>query len=170
MPSRSAPEPPPRDDALHAISTIGAWVANADAKIGLLAAGLTVLAGGVVRQRRQVETLLKADLHPRAVIALVVLTASVLTLAAAAYFLDRALRPRLTNDQQSRFSFPYLADADINSLMISDATQVRREGWVQAKTLATIARAKYRCFSKALSFSLFSGVAFLTWLLLVPTS
>lgn len=143
---------------------------NADAKIGLLAAALTLLAGGVVRQRRQVETLLQADMHPRAAIALVVFTVCVLTLAAAAFFLERALRPRLTNDQQSRFSFPYLADVDINALMLSDATQVRREAWVQAKTLAIIARAKYRCFSKALSFGLFSGVAFLTWLLVVPTS
>ena len=46
--SPSSPSPAPHDDALHAISTVGTWINNADTKIGFLATALTALTLGVV--------------------------------------------------------------------------------------------------------------------------
>lgn len=63
----------------------------------------------------------------------------------AAWWLFRALRPRLTNDKPSRFAFPHLADADLGTLVAHDPIAVRRKAWVQAQTLSTIVRDKCRC-------------------------
>jgi len=46
---------------------------------------------------------------------------------------------------------------------------VRSVAFVQAQTLARIGLGKYRCFSRALSATAVAGLAFLGWLLAVPT-
>ncbi len=166
MPPRSAP--PPHHDAFHAITTIGAWINNADTKTGLLAAALTVLTGGAVRQRPRVEVLLDAGPGSRGVVALVALGTCAVFLALAGVCLFRALRPRLTNTQDSRFAFPYLADADLDRLIDDDPVAVRAEAWVHAQTLSKIVRAKYGCLSSALTHGVVAGLAFVAWLLLVP--
>jgi hypothetical protein len=168
MPPRNA-APPPHDDAFHAAITIGNWVNNADTKIGLLGAALTILTGAVVRQRSRVEALTRAPLHTREWAALALLSASVIALAVAAWYLYYAIRPRLSSDKPSRFSFPYLAVADLATLVNADPVQVRREAWIQAQALSRIVLAKYHYFSKALTFGLISGLTFVGWMLTVPS-
>lgn len=165
------PSPPakPNDDAFLALTANGTWVNNADTKIGFLATATTVLTVAVVRQRHRVETLLDAGLHARGVVALILLAVCVLCLGAAAFWLFEALRPRLTNVETTRFAFPHLATAEVDDLMAYDPQQVRREAWLQAKTLATIACGKYRRFYNALRCGVGAGAAFLAFLLVVPT-
>jgi hypothetical protein len=166
MPPRSAT--PPSDDAYLAITTVGPWVNNADTKIGLLATALTVLTAGVVRQRHTVETVIDTGVGWRAGIALCLLGVCVVALVIAGACLFKALKPRLTNAGPSRFAFPHLADADLDELARHDPEAIRREAWLQAKTLAGIVRDKYRCFSNALTWGVVSGIAFVGWLLVVP--
>ncbi len=170
MPPRSPEPKAPKDneDVFLAITTIGPWVNNADTKIGLLVAALTVLTGGVVRQRPRVETLLDDGVHLRGGLALVALAVCVLAVIAAGAWLLRAVRPRLTNQEPSRFAFPYLANADLAAVAEPDPVAARKEAWIQAQTLAEIVLAKYTCFSRALTAGLLAGAAFVAWLLLVP--
>lgn len=164
-----SPPPKPNDDAFLALTTNGTWVNNADTKIGFLATATTVLTVAVVRQRLRVEALVEAGLHPRGVVALILLAVCAVCLVAAGFWLFEALRPRLTNEETTRFSFPHLATADIDDLMTYDPQDVRQEAWLQAKTLATIACGKYRRFNNALHCGLAAGLAFVAWLLTVPS-
>jgi hypothetical protein len=171
VPPRS-PQPPalPRgnEDAFLALSTIGPWVNNADTKIGLLATALTVLTCGAVRQRPRVEALVDGGVHLRGGLALAALVVCVIAVVVAGACLYRALRPRLTTDDPSRFAFPHLATADLGTLADMDPATVRKEAWIQAQTLAQIVNAKYECFRSALRAGLVAGVAFVAWLVLVP--
>ncbi len=156
------------DDAVQAMNHIGSWVNNADTKIGLLAAALTVLTGGIVRQRSRFETLVTHDPGPQGWTAVVFLAVSAGALFVAAAWLFRALMPRLTNDQPSRFAFPHLAGAELDTLVAHDPAVVRRDAWTQAQTLSKIVLDKYCCFRHALSFGLVAGACFVGWLLIVP--
>lgn len=166
MPPPSVPEA--NEDAFHALTTVAAYVNNADTKIGLLAAALTVLAGGLVRQRPSVDALFDAGLGARGVVALLALGASVLLSLLAGFSLFKALRPRLHNATSSRFAFPYLAETDLDHLIRADPAMIRSEAWIQVQTLSRIVRAKYQCFSQALACGVLAGITFVFWLLLVP--
>lgn len=167
--SPSSLSPAPHDNALHAISTVGTWINNADTKIGFLATALTALTLGVVRQRPRVEVLWASDPGARGLAALALLAVCATCLVLAAAWLFKALRPRLTNGQASRFAFPHLAVAKLDDLVEADPAQVRREAWIQAQTLSKIVLDKYRCFSTALNCGAISGLGFVGWLLVVPT-
>jgi len=106
--------------------------------------------------------------HLRGGIALAALALCSVAIVVAGAWLFRALRPRLTNREPSRFAFPHLAGADLATLADADPVAVRREGWVQAQTLAEIVLGKYTCFSRALTAGMVAGAAFAVWLLLVP--
>jgi hypothetical protein len=77
-------------------------------------------------------------------------------------------QPQLVDIGRSRFAFPHLADADLDELVAHDPAALRREAWAQAKTLAGIVRGKYRCFSRALTWGVVSGLCFAAWLVVVP--
>lgn len=161
--------PAPVDDAYQAITTISGWVTNAETKIGLLAAAVTVLFGAVVRQQEHVEEVLAAPFGYRSAAALLLLAACVGALAVCGWHLITALRPHLDRSEFSRFAFPDLADADLDRLANPDSVRAaRREAWVQARTLAQIARAKYRSFTHALGAGIVAGFAFVGWLVLAP--
>lgn len=160
----------PYDDALQAMNHIGSWVNNADTKIGLLATALTVLTGGVVRQRSQFETLVTDHPGLRGWTAVVLLAVSAAALLVAGWWLFRALMPRLTNDKPSRFAFPHLAHDDLDTLVAHDPAAVRRDAWTQAKTLSQIVLDKYCCFRHALTFGVIAGACFVGWMLVVPTA
>ncbi len=170
MPPRSPQLPAPKgnEDAFLALSTIGPWVNNADTKIGLLATALTVLTSGVVRQRSRVEALFDEGFHIRGGLALAALVVCVVAIVVAAACLYRALKPRLTNGDPSRFAFPHLATADVKTLADMDPAAVREEAWTQVQTLSQIVNAKYECFRSALRAGLVAGVAFVAWIILVP--
>jgi hypothetical protein len=165
-----APEPPPKgnEDAFLALTATGPWVNNADTKIGLLATALTVLTTGVVRQRPRVESLGNGGVDVRGALALACLAVSAALIVLAGYWLFRALRPRLVNSKPSRFAFPHLAGADLATLTDADPVAVRKEAWIQVKTLSQVILNKYTYFSKALGAGLGAGTAFIGWLLLVP--
>lgn len=158
------------EDAYQAITTVGSWVTNAEAKVGLLTAAATVLAGAVVRQRDLVERLVTAPLDPRGIVGLVTLATCVIALIVCAWHLFKALRPHLdTGDEPSRFAFPDLAESDLDALADpTSAATARREAWVQARTLARIARAKYHSFARALVAAIVAGSALVFWLVLAP--
>ncbi len=167
MPSSS--DPHPHDDALHAITTVGTWVNNADTKIGFLAGAMTALTLGVVKQRPRVEALWASDPGARGLVALALLSICAACLTLAGVWLFKALKPRLTNGEASRFAFPHLAVARLDDLVAADPADIRREAWVQAQTLSKIVLDKYQCFSTALTFGAVSGLSFVGWLLVVPT-
>lgn len=127
----------PSDDGLPAITSIGGWVTNADTKIGVLAVVLAALAIGIVRQHNRAETLLRDDLGARAGVGLAALAGAAILTILATVFLIVALTPRLTTDSPSRFSFPHLAIADLDQLLlVTDRQPIRREALAQAQVLA----------------------------------
>ncbi|SFO57261.1 hypothetical protein SAMN05660359_04454 [Geodermatophilus obscurus] len=163
------PEPPKgNEDAYLAISTIGPLANNADTKIGFVATALTVLTTGVVRQRPRVDALIDGGVGLRDVVALGCLAISAAMIVLAGYWLFRALSPRLTNPKPSRFAFPHLAGADLETLAQPDPIAGRAEAWVQAQTLSRIVLDKFTYFRKALGAGLGAGAAFVGWLLVVP--
>jgi hypothetical protein len=164
-----SPQSPPPDDAYLALTTYGGWINNADTKNGLLATALAALTIAAVRQRPRVEALVDAGVDRRGAVALALLGVAAASILVAGYWLFQALRPRLGNETASRFSFPYLAVADLTEYAVYDAQDVRREALVQAQTLARIGLGKYTRFSNALSCTSVAGLAFLGWLLAVPT-
>lgn len=170
MPPRNPAQEPPKgnEDAFLALTTIGAWVNNADTKIGFLATALTVLTTAVVRQRPRVDALLGSSVSTRDVFALICLAVCTAMIILAGYWLFRALKPRLTSPRPSRFAFPHLAGADLTALEQSNPAAVRAEAWFQASMLSRIVRSKYAYFSKALGAGVGSSAAFVGWLLLVP--
>jgi len=95
VPPRNAPPAPAQkgnEDVFLAITTIGPWINNADTKIGLLAAALTVLTGGALRQRPRVESLINDGVHLRGGIALATLALCSVAIVVAGVWLFRALR------------------------------------------------------------------------------
>jgi hypothetical protein len=104
--------------------------------------------------------------QPRSLVALAILTTGAMALAIAGVQVLRALRPRLAPGAPSRFSFPHLADADLDELLAGDANQIRQEAWTQARTLARIARTKYRCLRRALTCAVGAGILYLLWVVL----
>lgn len=160
-------EQPPGDEAFHALSSLNSWVNNADAKIGLLAAALTVLASGVVRQRHRVELALSDATAVRTRVGLALFAVCVIALGVSAVYLYRGLRARL-DGEVSRFGFPHAAQADVPALTSGNPRQIRHEAWTQVHTLSRIVMKKYRCFNAALLSAMISAVALVGWLVLWP--
>jgi hypothetical protein len=155
------------DDALPAIAAISTWINNADTKIGLLGIVDTALIGAFVSQHDRARTVLDhAD--RRGAIALVLLALGVVALVISILYLFRALQPRLSSNQPSRFAFPWVAEADLADLMAADHEKIRREAWIQAQTLSRIVRAKYAGLRRALPCAALAGVLLVGWLIVVP--
>lgn len=162
------PSEPSADDAFRALSSVNSWVNNADAKIGLLAAALTVLAGAVVRQRASVGEAVTGIADFGAIVALVFFGVCVVALAFAAVCLFRGLRARVADDTSSRFAFPYAAGVDLDKLTQAQPGEIRREAWMQVQTLSKIALTKYRLFNWALTWGVVAGLALIGWLVVAP--
>lgn len=157
------------DDALPAIDAISTWINNADTKIGLLGIVDTALIGAFIAQHDRARMALHhAD--RRDIVALVMLALGVASLMTSILYLSRALQPRLHNYHPSRFSFPWLADADLADLMAGDHQQIRYEAWIQAQTLSKIVRAKYKGLRRALPCAVLAGGLLAGWLIIVPTA
>ncbi len=149
------------------INTISTLVNNADTKIGLLGIVDTALIGAFAAQHdRAMTTLHQAD--RRDIIALVLLALGVVAIVTSISCLFRALQPRLDNCHPSRFSFPWLADANLADLMAGDHQQIRHEAWIQAQTLSKIVRAKYKGLRRALPCTVLAGALLVGWLIVVP--
>ena len=89
------------DDAVQAMNHVAPYVNNADTKIGLLAAAMTVLTGGIIHQRGRFETLVNDQPGGRGWAAVVLLAVSAAALLVAGFWLFRALIFRI---MQGRFA------------------------------------------------------------------
>lgn len=167
--SRAAPAPsappeptaPVTGDIEFVIGQTADWIRNADAKTGLLLAGLTVLLSSLSPHVGDLRTLWTGDNGRPA--ALWLLAAAVVLLALAFGLLVVVLVPRTRSAGATRYAWPWLERTSVEELVRLDPDSLRLEGWRQAKQLAAIATFKYRYFTAAVWFSALSVACFLAW-------
>ncbi|WP_204072741.1 Pycsar system effector family protein [Planotetraspora phitsanulokensis] len=150
---KKVPEPDSAD-AHFAISQFSAWIMNADTKAGVLAAALAILINGLLGQKIAITALLP----PRNVAAwlpLTALTGSAICIIAASMHLILAVRPKIRQDEFSRYSWPSVSKSTISQLVSRGTDTDREEAWKTAHTLASIAEIKFRRLR----------VAFIWWLI-----
>jgi hypothetical protein len=92
------------------------------------------------------------------------LTATLLSLVKSAYNMKGVLIPRTQpGSEGTRYSWPWVENTSVERLVQLSPSTSRREAWVQAKTLATIAKDKHRNFTVALRWSAIATGFFLLW-------
>jgi hypothetical protein len=135
-------------DALAVISLCAGFINNADTKSGLLGAAETVAVGALASEGHE---LLGSSwvTGPRDVTAALVVFGAVACLLFCGFYLTRSLLPRSDTQTFSRFSWPDLAQVELDVLLGLDDREARTEAWIEAQTLARIVRAKYRHFALA---------------------
>jgi hypothetical protein len=145
------PASPPNDGAMTALSEIAQWVRFADAKAGLLAAGLGVLLAGTAAQA---ATIVDAVSQGGALVALVAVAFAWWAIFALALvvFLMHAIGPRTTTtgSNVNRFAWPSQARTSTGDLAGHVSTTSRdSDAWRQVVDLSTVAAAKYRACGRA---------------------
>lgn len=152
-------------DARFAIDQFGRWIGNADAKAGLLAAGLVTLAGAAAQQGGDVGR----HLPPATVagwVTLLGLVACAGAMVTAAAFLVRAVTPSIEAPAGfSRYSWVSMAAASPAELVAAEPAADREQGWRTAVLLASIASRKFRSLRWAFRWSAVGAVAFLVALI-----
>ena len=167
-PETDAKERPERastlDVARDNIGTFGGWIAHANTKAALIAAGLTFILGATASQPTYIAGAL-AGASPDAAAARLALV--VLGVAATASFIavGCALFPR-TKASPSRFGWPTVKDADVETLMRATADELERDAWTHAKKLADIADRKYLTLKVSLWLGVVTLLAFCAWVVL----
>jgi hypothetical protein len=92
------------------------------------------------------------------------LTTTMLALAKCTYHMKGVLIPRIQpGDESTRYSWPWVASSAVDSLSQLSPSTSRREAWVQAKTLAAIAKEKHLNFTAALRWAAITTGLFLLW-------
>jgi hypothetical protein len=158
----------PGEDVRLVIEQTGEWIRNADTKTGLLATAVSVLvaAGASKMQHTEITTWSHSA---TGILALAAGGAFLFAVAIAASHMLAVLLPRTTvATDPSRFSWPWISgrsQIEIDSQVAS--VTARREAWIQAKTLADIAKVKHHYFKRAVAWSAVSAGFFLTWLVAV---
>jgi hypothetical protein len=151
-PDRKAPDPTPSDDgAMNALSEIGQWVRFADAKAGLLAAGLGVVLAGTVSQAATIVDAVAEGGALGALTAALFAWWAVFALALV-WFLMSAIGPRTTTTGPTvnRFAWPSLAGLSVADLTQHVSKTTRdSDAWRQVADLAAVASAKYRACGRA---------------------
>jgi hypothetical protein len=161
--ARTPVTPVDNADVRFAIDQLGKWIANADAKAGLLGAALAVLASAVAQQARVVaHRLPPGSLLDWASLLGFVVSAS--AVAMSSVFVLRAVSPVVTGSAQfSRYSWSSLADAPLDELMAqTDACIDREQGWAAATLLASIARRKFSNLRRAFRLGSVAAFVFVT--------
>jgi len=185
----AVPSVPPgatEESGRAAIEMMTGWINNADQKGAVLGAALVVYGAALAHQRDTVAgTVDKVAHHAyrhhhdardvvslvRDYLSLMLFVAAVLALLYAGSRLLGVLSPRIEDPQQpgptqpvpSRFSWPFVAGADLTRLTGGTPTQIRDEAWLHAQTLAVIAAAKFRCFRQGLGGATLSLVFAALW-------
>ena len=152
------------DDALTAISETGLWIRSADTKTGFGLTGLTILLAAQASQARTLQVLWKDT--SAAAAAEWLLALSVLTLGAAYLLFVGVLTPRTQTTAPNRFSWPWVASASDDELQVLSRASVRREAWLQARTLASIAATKFRLLKWGIRSTAVSALLYLLAMLL----
>lgn len=149
----------PGTDALAIISETGAWIRSADTKTGFGLTGLTVLLAAEASQAGTLQILWEAPSAAPA--AKWFLAASLVFLAVAYCLFVGVLLPRTQTTEPNRFSWPWLCRASDEELEAIDSRAARREAWLQARTLATIASTKFRFLRWAIRSTAISVLLYL---------
>lgn len=158
-----------RDDvseARFAIAQFSGWVANADTKAGLLATATIFLGGTLVGQRPAI----RGSFTPvtwQDWVRTVLITGVLVAVPIAVIALTATLRPRVVDDTNSRYSWPFVAATPVRDLTTSKRTTAD-EAWLAAHELAVIARQKYRWLTLALIAWASGSLGLFTWFLLTP--
>lgn len=153
----------PGEDVRFILEQTGEWIRAADAKAGLLGAALAVLVSAITVKfdRAHVENWSN---FPGDAIKAGLLVATMLALVKSAYHLKGVLLPRTQPGSEStRYSWPWVESSTADRLMQLSPSTSRREGWIQAKTLAIIAKEKHQNFTAALRWSAITTGLFLLW-------
>jgi hypothetical protein len=153
----------PGTDVLAIISETGVWIRGADTKTGFGLTGLTVLLAAEASQARTLQILWEATSAAPA--AEWLLAASAVFLAVAYCLFVGVLLPRTQTRKPNRFSWPWLCQASDEELGAIDSGAVRREAWLQARTLATIASTKFRFLNWAIRSTAVSVLLYLVAML-----
>jgi hypothetical protein len=165
-PSATHGSAPDTSDIEFLLGQTGEWIRSADTKSGLLLAALTVLLGSVSSSARSLRGLWSG--HPHRLEALIALAGSVALLAVAYALLVAVLLPRHSSTAATRYAWPWVNTASLETLEHLAPDSRRTEAWRQAKQLAAIAARKHTLFTAAVWFSAGSTMCLLTWSVLRP--
>ncbi|MCX5293635.1 hypothetical protein [Streptomyces sp. NBC_00183] len=153
----------PGEDVRLVIEQTGEWIRSADAKTGLLGAALAVLVSAIAAKFDRPHIAHWSD-FPGDAIKAALLAATMLSIVKSAYHMKGVLVPRTPpGAEETRYSWPRVADLPIDQLTALPAANSRREAWVQAKTLSIIAKVKHHQFILALRWSAIATALFLMW-------
>lgn len=154
----------PGTDVLAIMSETGLWIRGADTKTGFGLTGLTILLAAEASQASTLQVLWRAPGTAPGTVWL--LAASVAFLAAAYSLFVGVLLPRTQTTKPNRFSWPWLCRASDEELEAIDSGVARREAWLQARTLATIAATKFRFLKWAIGSTAVSALLYLAAMLI----
>ena len=149
-------------DARFAITHVAAFITNADAKAGLLAAALSFTVAAVAGQRPEIAKLIHSHTAADG-LALSMMALAVLAFTISAVHVVQAIQPRVDSAVSTRFGWPTLADAEIDDLVAVCAAAAVREAWLHAKQLSLIARAKFTAITVALRWFALGAAFLLAW-------
>jgi hypothetical protein len=159
----TAPVSDHRDaDARFVIDHVASWITNADLKAGLLATGLIFAIGVLADQRAAIarQLLFRSATDGVAVAAA---AAAIFAFLRSALYVARTVSPRVESTPANRFSWPSLADADVDELLGASAETVRREAWEHARQLARITRVKFAAVAVAVHWFCVGGGFLAAW-------
>ncbi|NEC52449.1 hypothetical protein G3I18_28415 [Actinospica acidiphila] len=164
MPDESPAGHDPGEDVRFTLEQVGEWIRSADTKAGLLAPTLALLMSPAFGNfnKRQLTNFLDS---PREFIGASLFVGFGLTFGMAAFFVAQVLIPRTQHAvRSSRYSWPWLCDADLHVLTALSPAESREEAWAQAKNLAQIAQWKHKYFKLALRTTIINAVLLIAWL------
>ncbi|MFJ3940063.1 hypothetical protein [Streptomyces parvus] len=146
-----------------ALEQTGEWIRAADAKTGLLGAALAVLVAAITAKFDRAHVANWSE-FPGDAIKAGLLAVTLISLVKSAYNMKSVLAPRTQpGSEATRYSWPWVESTSIEGLVQLPPSTSRREAWVQAKTLAIIAKEKHRNFTVALRWSAITTGFFLLW-------
>lgn len=141
---------PPWEDAKLAMTEFGNWIKNADTKVTVLAASLSILVASLASK---IDTFHAALSNPGFRHKWILLSLLVILSFAAlstAGFIYQALRPRSSGTSaHNRFAWPSIADSSYPPKDL-DPADTLAEAWAQNHALARIAAQKFKAFASAL--------------------
>lgn len=151
-PSQPAPGAAPSDDgATTALSEVAQWVRFADAKAGLMAAGLGVVLAGTAAQASEIVDSVSAGGVLGTLVAVLFAWWSVFALALVGLLMN-AIGPRttFTGSTLNRFAWPTMARSTVTDLT-KHVSKVPRDSdaWQQVIDLSAVAKAKYKACGRA---------------------
>lgn len=149
--------------AMETINSFAGWVMNSDTKIATLSTAQVILAVFMAAQPLGRAWPVDSPLRATALIAVLLFVISFL---ATVRHLGAALRPRLSpGPELNHFAFPSVARVSAENLGHEPPDCLARQAWAQVHILSVIAMARYRRFSRALTWTSLNVISVIIWLL-----